>query len=98
MIGLKGSTRKKKRGGKGVVYMTESQSRPQLRVGKRTLWDPKITWYENGWIRVRKHDKYAYGVIIMYLPRTLPFANKLISTVNGDTKGNKTILVRGRGT
>ena len=38
-------------------------------------------WYENGWIRVRKHDKSAYAVIIMDFPCTLPYANKLIYAV-----------------
>jgi hypothetical protein len=43
MIGLEEKARKKKRRRKGAVYMTESQSRPQLRLGKRTPWDRKIT-------------------------------------------------------
>jgi hypothetical protein len=43
MFGLEKGARVRKRGGKGAVYMTESQSRPQFKVGKRTSWDPKIT-------------------------------------------------------
>jgi hypothetical protein len=43
MFELKKGARIRKRGGKGAVYMTESQSRPQLKVGKCTSWDPKIT-------------------------------------------------------
>ncbi|HYT45567.1 MAG TPA: hypothetical protein VEP90_24790 [Methylomirabilota bacterium] len=35
MIGLEEGAMKRKRGGKGAVYITESQSKPQLRVGKR---------------------------------------------------------------
>ena len=82
MVGLKERARERKRGGKGAVYVTKPQSRPRFRVGKRTLWDPKITQYENSWIMVGKPDKSAYGVIIMYFPCTLSSANKLISAVN----------------
>jgi hypothetical protein len=71
MVGLKKRARNRKRGRKGAVYMTEPQSRPRPRVGKRVRRDPKITQYENGRIRVRKYVKSAYGVIIMYFPCTL---------------------------
>ncbi len=81
MVGLKERARERKRGGKGAVYVTKPQSRPRFRVGKRTLWDPKITQYENSWIMVGKPDKSAYGVIIMYFPCTLSSANKLVSAV-----------------
>ena len=82
MVRLKERARKRKRGWKGRVYLTEPQSRPQLRVRKHTPRDPKITWYENNQIRVGKYDKSAYGVIIMYFPLALPFANKLIHAVS----------------
>ncbi len=54
--------------------------------------DPKIMWYENGQIRVRKHDKSAYAVIIMDFPCTLPYTNKLIYAVN-DVLYNSVILL-----
>jgi hypothetical protein len=83
MFGLKKREVKRKRGGKRSVYMTEPQSRPRNLVSKRTLQDPKITRYENSQIKVRKYDKSAYGVIIIYFPCTLFFANNLVYAVNG---------------
>ena len=59
MVGLKERETKKMRGGKGVVYESEPQSRPRFRVRKHTQSDPKITKYENNWISVRKSDKSA---------------------------------------
>jgi hypothetical protein len=82
MFGLKKREVKRKRGGKRSVYMTEPQSRPRNLVSKRTLQDPKITRYENSQIKVRKYDKSAYGVIIIYFPCTLSFANNLVYVVN----------------
>ncbi len=41
------------------------------RVGKRTLYPPRITQYENGRIMVGKHDKSAYGVIIYFNRSTM---------------------------
>ena len=82
MIGLKERAIKRKREGKGAVYMTEPQSRPHFRDRKCTVQDPKITWYENNWIRVGKHDKSAYGVIIMYFRCTLSSTNNLIFAVS----------------
>ncbi len=81
MVGLKERAMEKKRGGKGAVYVTEPQSRAHFRVGKGIQWDPKITQYDNGQIILRKHDKSAYGVIIMYFTCTLQSANKLVSAV-----------------
>jgi hypothetical protein len=81
MIGLEERARKKKRVGKGAVYKTKPQSRPQHRVGKCTRWDPKITRKENSRIRVRKHDRSAYGVKIMYFPHALSSAKKHVSAV-----------------
>jgi hypothetical protein len=43
MIRLKEKARKRKKRRKGTVYMTKSQSRPQLRLGKRMPWGRKIT-------------------------------------------------------
>jgi len=43
MIGFEERVRKKKREGKGVVYVTEPQSRPHLNIGKCARSDPKIT-------------------------------------------------------
>ena len=59
MIGLKKGARKGKRLGKGAVYKTEPQSRGQLRVGKCTPRDPKITRKVNTQIRVGKYVKSA---------------------------------------
>ena len=97
MSGLKKREVKRKRGGKRSVYMTEPQSRPRNLVSKRTLQDPKITRYENSQIKVRKYDKSAYGVIIIYFPCTLSFANNLVyavSTLNGVLLDSKTVYVR----
>jgi len=59
MVGLKERETKKKRGGKGVVFESEPQNRPRLRVRKHTQSDPKITQYENCRISVGKPDKSA---------------------------------------
>ncbi len=86
MIGLKERAIKRKREGKGAVYMTKPQSRPRFRDRKRTVQDPKITRYENNRIRVGKHDKSAYGVIIMYFWCTLSSANNLVFAVIVQTR------------
>ena len=80
-VSLKEQAREKKRRRKGADYVTETQSRPCFWDGKCTLCDPKITWYENNRIRVGKHDKSAYGVIIMYFRCTLSSANNLVFAV-----------------
>ncbi len=59
MVRLKERETKKKRGGKGVVFESEPQSRPRFRVRKQTQSDPKITKYENNRISVGKPDKSA---------------------------------------
>ncbi len=81
MVGLKERAMEKKRGGKGAVYVTKPQSHAHFRVRKGIQWDPKITQYDNGQIILRKHDKSAYGMIIMYFTCTLQSANKLVSAV-----------------
>lgn len=82
MVSLKERATEKKRGGKGAVYVTEPQSCAHFSIGKGIRQDPKITQYDNGQIILRKHDKLAYGVIIMYFMCTLQSANKLISAVS----------------
>jgi len=76
---------KKKRGGKGVVYVTVPQSHAHFRVEKGTWWNSKITQYEIGQSRVRKYDKSAYSVIIRYFLYTLSSTNKLVYAVNAAT-------------